>query len=144
MSPTLSTEEMRLWCRSHTRRGKSKYFGEHNREFATGAFVRSIGWKKQTFYDWLNCKIPLPKRVRAQMSKFIEQWDAGLLEFTSSSKARRAELVHRATPKVRTRMAVDFSGSVPRLQILSRGPLTRDMPSFPSVAGLTGREERSK
>lgn len=121
---------MRRWCFAHTKRGKAGPLQQYDREFATGAFLRFIGWKPQEFYNWLHGSKPLAKRVRPLLARFIGEWEAGTIDFTKAPRSKKRQLVRLEKPVRRVRLAVPFSGDAPRLQFLERKPLSPKMPSF--------------
>lgn len=134
----LSTEEIRRWCRSKTRRGQGKYLREFGREFATMAFLRHVGVRDDYFYDWLLGKATLSLERQRRIAKFIEHWEAGLIEFQHGKNFSR--VVHRKTPRpMGTRASVDFASGAPRLRLIAKPAIER-MPSFPDVGGAFDRK----
>lgn len=126
----LSIEELKRWCRRHTKRGQHKYRNEKNRELAVHAFLRSLDWAEMEFYKWLNKGGSMPERVQRTMSKFVADWEAGYLEFTPWHSTTPRRLVRRETPKRRTRLAVQFREGGPVLSFLERPAVEPRMPAF--------------
>lgn len=140
----LSNEEMRRWCRAKTRRGQATHLREYDREFSTMAFLRTIGLKHKPFYQWLAEKEPIPANQARMMRRFIEDWEAGWLEFGSDPNHwQRRVLIRRTTPKPYSpRVTLDLTGPAPRLNLVPRVQSTR-MPGFPDVTGvLDGRRAK--
>lgn len=132
----LSTEEIRRWCRAHTRRGQSKYLNKEAREFATMAFLRHIGFDHRDFYRFVDSRYGLTADKQRVMSRFIEDWEAGLIEFSKGGgeNGRGRKVVHLSIPRKKpSRGMIDFTGTRPKLFLVPRRDPDR-MPSFPSVA----------
>lgn len=134
----LSTSEMRRWCLSKTSRDQN-VLRKTGLEFATGAFTRAIGIKKPDFYNWMHGKVKLPRERLKLMSRLIEKYEAGLLEFEIDTyyvhSGTMKALKHRTTPRrMPTRMVIDFASGAPRVQLLGR-PKLEQMPDFPTLAG---------
>ena len=143
----LSIEQMLKWGLAHTARHIR--MGDHDRDFATNAFCRAIGLDYTDFYGWLNGRKELKPGAARRMSRFIEQWEAGMLEFKRDKSGKQANglkrvLVHRSAPRrMPTRMVIDLSGRAPRLQMLGQPTLER-MPDFPSLAGPLQLDAKGK
>lgn len=132
----LSIEQMRRWCLAHTSRNR-RNFGQHNREFSTFAFLRALGMQRQNFYNWMHGNKPLYGQQPRLMSKFIEDWEAGLLEFVRGPKSHDTKRIlrHRSVPKkMPIRMVVDITGGSAKLRMLGK-PVLERMPDFPSLSG---------
>jgi hypothetical protein len=119
--------------------------GRQKREFVLRAMLREIGLDRKFFTRWLRRKDPLPRETLRVMGRFIEDWEAGMLEFRRATKsdglhANRMLLVHRKTPKpIPARLTIDFSGRGPRLKLIAK-PRRDRMPTMPEISGkLTGK-----
>lgn len=130
MTP-LSIEEMRRWCFGYTKRGKGlKQLQEFDREIATNALLRHIGWNPQDFFKWIHGQEKIPKRVRPLLARFIADWEAGKVAFTAPGHGHRRHLVRLEKPVRRVRLAVPFAGDAPKLQFLERRQAPARMPEF--------------
>ena len=143
----LSVSEMRRWCLSKTSRDQN-VLRKTSLEFATGAFTRAIGIKPPDFYNWMHGKKELPRERLKTMSRLIEKYEAGMLEFEIDTyyahNGRMRALKHRLTPRpMPTRMVIDFTGPAPRVQLLGR-PKLEQMPDFPSLMGPLRLDAKGK
>ena len=130
-----SIDQLRLWCLQHTKRGQRKYAGDMTREMAVYAFIREIGWRRENFYRWLKGKESIPARVRSLMTRFIQQWEAGTIEFARAPRTGKRILVHLERPRPRTRMSVALTPSGPVLSFAERPAMDAPMPTFRDLIG---------
>lgn len=136
----LSIEEIRRWLK-----GKLKATGKlsrnpgmrHGEEFAVNPFCRAVGIDYSDLYRFAagRERYPLSPHRQRVFSRFIADWENGLLEFsTVKHRGTRRQLVHRTTPKVRPqRMVLDWQRG--KLQFVARPPLNPTLPSFKDVFG---------
>ena len=129
----LANEELKRWFRA-------KRDGRRDREMKMKSLFRHVGLKESNFKLWLRGNAKLTHRMQRILSRFVEDWEAGLIEFVPDwsyprANGQKARIVHRATPRpMPQRMTIDFSGSRPRLTLLGRPPRDR-MPGFPEISG---------
>jgi hypothetical protein len=133
--PTLGSEEIKRWFRA-------RLFARRDRDLNLKSMLRGLSIDHSTFFRWLRGK-PRGRISPAQqrlLGRFIEDWDAGLIEFVPDRSRPRANgakgrLVHRTTPRpMPVRMVVDLSGGRPRLQLLGK-PVRDRFPSLPEISG---------
>lgn len=119
---TLSISEIRHWCESNFTRGESYDKINAFRELPRRGFCRAVGLDKGNFQRFLDGERDLSPRIQRVMSRFILQWEAGLLEFTGHHRNKKSTLVHRATPRpVPLRMTLVFSDG-PKLRMAKKLP----------------------
>lgn len=135
----LSIEELRRWFLRRKKRPDG---------FVLRSFLRSVDFRRADFQRWLAGARPLALERQRVISRFVEDWEAGLIEFRVRSRKGKVprdgqgkrgghiwDMHHRTTPRpMPIRMNVDLSGGKPRLSFVARPERLR-MPSFPDVAG---------
>lgn len=135
----LSIEELRRWCLKRKKRPEG---------FVLRSFLRAINFGRKEYEHWLRGKRSLPLERQRIISRFVEDWEAGMVEFRLRSRkgivprdgqGKRGghiyDLHHRDTPRpMPIRMSVDLSGAKPRITFMGKRERLR-MPSFPDVAG---------
>lgn len=134
----LGTEDIRKWFRG-------KMDGRQKRDFKLASMLRTIKWGHREFRRWLEGDVPINKERQKVISRFIEDWEAGFLEFAPDwnykyANGLKGTLVHRTTPRhVPARLTINFEGRSPRLTLLPK-PKRERLPSFPEISGkLTGK-----
>lgn len=121
MTRVLSIEEIHRWLSSHFTRGWTVEKMLAPRDLPQAAFCRTVGLDRGDLSRFIHNQKPLSPRVQRNVSKFILDWEAGMIEFERVAD-RRYRLVHRATPKRRPpRMTIAFDDG-PKLRLISRLP----------------------
>lgn len=132
----LSIEEIRAWLRA--RFGHEEVKGSaltKSRDLPNRAFCRAVGLD---FADMHRLKHGREKRPvsparQRVISRFICDWENGLLEFVRLGTGRRNKLrvlVHRETPKLPpARLAIEFVDG-PKIRRLARPAPATPMPKF--------------
>ena len=132
----LSREELRRWFE-----GKKK---TPVRDLKIRSMYRELKLDERGIRRWLAGQRPLPVETQRILSKFVEDWENGMLEFKVDRSYKHANgmkgtLVHRATPKpMPARFTVDIGPRGTRLKLLGKPERTR-MPGFPEIAGKLTR-----
>lgn len=135
----LSIEEIGRWCLRRKRRPDG---------FVLRSFLRAINFDRKDYERWLQGKRQLPLERQRIISRFIEDWESGMVEFRVRSRkgvvprdglGKRGGIIydlhHRSTPRpMPIRMNVDLSSGRARLSFVPKPERLR-MPSFPDVAG---------
>lgn len=143
MDPVLSIEYIRAWAKARLSGGKLTDF---NRELPNNAFCRTIGIDPAFFAKIVAGVDPMPARYQRLLSRFIRDWENGLLYFTPSKivgagpgklRGRTKREVRRVTekPKPKTRFAIEFKGG-PKVAIIGRPPPN---PTTPNILELMAR-----
>ncbi len=122
MTRVLSTEEIRRWVNSNFTRGKTIEKVLTERELPMSAFCRTVGINPADLTRFKKSAHLPSHRVLRLISRFIGDWESGMLEF-GGRRERGRFLVHRETPKPRPgRMTLSFTTDGPRLKTLPRPP----------------------
>lgn len=135
----LSEDEIIAWLKRNFLRGARNLGKSDGGELPNRAFCRAVGLDDGDLSRIISGKEgPLKTRIRV-LSRFIRDWENGLLEFSyerrpghQGGKAMRV-LKHLATPK---RMPVKFTvelGQVARLRLSSKPAPTYRFPEFRSI-----------
>lgn len=121
MTRVLPREEIRRWVISNFTRGDAPEKMLADRELPMAAFCRTVGISTANLTRFKNGRNDvLGARPLRLMSRFIIDWENGLLEF-GGTRQRGRTLIHRSKPKPRPpRMTLAITASGPRLQFLQR------------------------
>lgn len=121
MTRVLPREEIRRWVISNFTRGDAPEKMLADRELPMAAFCRVVGISTSNLTRFKNGRNDVlgPRPLRL-MSRFIIDWENGLLEFGGTRQSGRV-LIHRSKPRPRpTRMTLSITPAGPRLQFLQR------------------------
>lgn len=139
MQDVLTITEIRAWLKKHFT-GGSRTQVDH--ELPMRAFCAATGLHDSNLYGVRDGTRKLDPKNRHRVSRFILDWEAGLLEFGRGGKTGRARfLIHRQTPKPRAmRLKVSWIGGakLERVQVARHDPR---IPMFRDIfAGLDKRK----
>lgn len=138
MSEHLSVEDIRRWLEIHIWRGRvTNPHAAKGRELPVKALGKAVGIDFTRLRAMRDERRPIGKRAQASLSRFIRDWENGMLEFGTGKQHKRF-LIHRATPKPRgIRMAVEWKNGA-KLTILPRPAMNPRIPQFRDIfANLT-------
>ena len=146
MTDHLSLDDIRRWLSLHVKKGRVTVPSAHRgRELPTRALARAVGIHWTELHGMRDGKVNIGRRHRAVLSRFIRDWENGLLEFETLGKkggyaASKRVLVHRATPRPRAMtMSVSWKDGA-KLTIAPRPAANPRIPQFKDIfAGLKSR-----
>lgn len=143
MTDILSTADIRRFLNVHLKKGETKNpYAAIGRELPARAFAKAVAVHWTDLHRMRDGKIPIGQRARRNLSRFIRDWENGMLEFGyGTGKYHSARiLIHRQTPKPRAiTMAVSWDKGA-KLSILPRPAANPRIPHFKDLfAGLTKR-----
>ncbi len=123
-------------------KGQKNITASRGRELPPRAFARAVGIHWTTLNDMRDGKQPIGRRHQAVLSRFIRDWENGMLEFGFGKNQSRF-LVHRQTPLPRAMtMSVRWQGGA-KLVIAPRPAANPRLPSFKDIfADIAPRSQR--
>jgi hypothetical protein len=140
MIDVLSKDDIRKWLLANTRRGQVEFW--KTKSAAEGVPVmplaRVVGIHQSDIYKMAKGQIGITNREQARLSRFIRDWENGLLAFTEPSYGGRAgrnpsRLIHLKTPRPRAiRMSVSWDGGA-KLTIAPRPTMNPRIPQFKDI-----------
>lgn len=125
-----SVEEIRRWFR-----GKFKGLGERGKNISKGlksefpgrSVARVLNVPVVDLYSYVSGARKIPVHRQRTISRFICDWERGLLEFRPVGQRHKMMLFHRATPKpMPVRFVLDWQKS--KLHLIARPPAAHVMP----------------
>lgn len=132
----LSKDDIRRWLSLHIKKGEITEPGKHHgRELPQRALCRAVGIDNSDLHAMRDGKLSLGRRHVAVLSRFIRDWENGLLEFGRAGKGNghatmKRILIHRETPRPRAMtMNVSWKGGA-KLTIAPRPALNPRIPQF--------------
>lgn len=140
MIELLSIADIRRWLSVHLKRGEVKNpHAAKGRELPARAFAKAVGIHWTDLHAMRDGERPIGKRHQHNLTRFIRDWENGMLEFATGKWGKRT-LVHRQTPKPKSlTFAVDWQRGA-KLSILPRPAANPRIPQFRDLfAGLTKR-----
>lgn len=126
-SELLCTDDIIAWCRRHGHKekglGKFNSFGwKRFNGFSRSKFVELLGVTAKTYQEWINRKEKIPKRFIPVMSRFIRDWENGLIDFRPVGNYRKRQLVRLEKPEPPPPRLKVTLGLKPRLNFVARLP----------------------
>ncbi len=142
MTELLSKDDIRRWLALHIKRGEITDPGNHHgRELPVKALERAVAINYKELHGMRDGKVNIGRRHQAVLSRFIRDWENGLLEFGYGGvTGHKRILIHRETPRPRAMtMNVSWQAGA-KLTIAPRPALNPRIPQFKDLfAGLKTR-----